>query len=50
MDKVPLWAVVLVIAAASPTLVRAFARELERRVRVRTEAIIARAKKDAGLG
>jgi hypothetical protein len=40
----PVWIVALVLAAAAPWFVRAFADLLELRVRKRTEALIARAR------
>jgi hypothetical protein len=37
----PIWAVALVIAAAAPLLVRILADQIEKRVRERTEPVVA---------
>ena len=40
---VPVWLVALLLAAAAPTIVRFVAEGIERRVRQRTELVLARA-------
>jgi hypothetical protein len=43
-NVLPLWAVALVIAAAAPWLVRAYAGNLEARARKRALIVVARAR------
>lgn len=44
VDRIPLWAVALALAAVAPWCVRAFSKALEHRVRRRTLDTIARAR------
>jgi hypothetical protein len=47
MSSVPIWSIALACAAAAPWVVRGLERAMLRRVRRRTDALLARAEADA---
>jgi hypothetical protein len=50
MSSVPIWLIALVCAAVAPWAVRVLERAMLRRVRERTDALLARAEADARAG